>query len=421
MLQQHPLLTREIGYYVTSTLWDETVRCFVPHPLPPVPPLDSNRFFYKYSHAASIVGELKGLTQILPDPEMFIFSYQQKEAVVSSQIEGTQSSLSDILADEKGQTEEKIQDFHETSNYIKSLNHAKQRMEQDGLPLSSRLLCECHAILLSSGRGSDKQPGEFRRSQNWIGGSRPGTAHFVPPPPGHVAACMSDLEKFLNAHRPDAFYDTKGQNNNGQNNNGQNHAINEIIPSGLLRAALAHVQFETIHPFLDGNGRVGRMLILLILIEAGDLDQPILYLSLWFKKHRDEYYRLLSLVRETGEWEIWLEFFLDGVIDTAGEASQSARKILTLFADDRQKIIATGINSPAILKIFDYLRQKIFITASQAAKATELSFPTVNNYLQIMTSLGIVSEFTGKSRDRIYHYTEYFNILKPGTDPLPRY
>ncbi|MCX8506231.1 MAG: Fic family protein [Alphaproteobacteria bacterium] len=406
-MTNRPIPTRQIGYYVDSTSFGEMVRCFIPHPLPPEPALELAVIFSKHSRAASLLGELKALTKILPDPQMFILSYQRKEALVSSQIEGTQSSLSDLLLENEGNTEEKLQDYLETTNYIQSLNHAQTRMTRDGLPLSSKLLCECHEILLSSGRGADKQPGEFRRSQNWIGGSRPGNAHFVPPPPTHVAEAMSDLEKFLNSHRPDAFY-------------GQSTIPSEFSQSSLLRAALTHVQFETIHPYLDGNGRIGRMLILLVLIEAGDLDQPILYLSLWFKKHRDEYYRLLSEMRKTGQWELWLEFFLDGVIDTATEAIESARKIFKLFEDDRKIIHAMEINSTNILKIYEYICRKIFVTATAAAHDTGLSFPTVNNYLQRLQDYGIISEYTGRSRDRVYLYTAYFDILKPGTDPLPK-
>ena len=397
---------RQIGHYIDSTTLGEVVHCFIPYPLPPEPPLELAVLFSKHSRAYALLGELKGLAKILPDPQMFIQSYQRKEALVSSQIEGTQSSLSDILLEYPGTSEERLQDYLETTNYIKSLNHAQTRMTRDGLPLSSKLLSECHEILLSSGRGADKQPGEFRRSQNWIGGTRPGNAHFVPPPPENVAETMSDLEKFLNSHRPEAFY-------------GQSTVPNEISNSSLLRAALTHVQFETIHPYLDGNGRIGRMLILLILIEAGDLDQPILYLSLWFKKHRDEYYRLLSKMRETGQWEIWVEFFLDGVIDTATEAIESARKIFKLFEDDKKIIHDMEINSTSIIKIYEYVCRKIFVTATQTAQDTGLSFPTANNYLQTLQGYGIISEFTGRSRDRVYQYTAYYDILKQGTDPLP--
>ena len=406
-MNERPIPTRKIGYHVDSTIFGETARCFVPYPLPPDPVLDTAFFFDQHSRAADLLGELRGLTLILPDPQMFIQSYQRKEALVSSQIEGTQSSLSDLLLEFEGNTEENINDYQETTNYVKSLNHAQKRMREDGLPISSRLLRECHEILLSSGRGADKNPGEFRRSQNWIGGSRPGNAHFVPPPPENVAETMGQLENFLNSHRPQSFYDQK-QTTHG------------IIHSSLLRAALSHVQFETIHPFLDGNGRIGRILILLILIEAGNIDQPILYLSLWFKKHRDDYYNLLTHVRETGRWEAWIEFFLDGVIHTASEARDTAKKILKLFADDKKRIESESINSATLLSIYEYICRKTFVSATKTAHDIELSFPTVNNYFQTLENLGIISEFTGRSRGRVFVYTEYFALLKPGTDPLPR-
>ena len=277
----------------------EEVRAFVPNSLPPEPPLDLGGARHRLLERATVaLGRLDSITTLLPDPQLFLYAYVRREAVLSSQIEGTQSSLSDLLLFELEEAPGvRFDDVVEVSNYVAALEHGMARL-RGGFPLSNRLIREMHEQLLARGRGSEKQPGEFRRSQNWIGGTRPGHAHFVPPPPSLVDELMSALER--------AFHDPNGH-----------------YPV-LVTAALTHVQFETIHPFLDGNGRIGRLLIPLLLHDAGILQQPLLYLSLYLKQHRDQYYRLLDRVRATGDWESWLDFFLEGVATTATSAVRSA-------------------------------------------------------------------------------------------------
>src|SRR5262245_19622826 len=298
------------GRFHRTTTAGETVQAFVPNPLPPAPPLALDGTLQNALEQALLsLGRLDSVTALLPDPDLFLYSYVRKEAVLSSQIEGTQSSLSDLLLFEmKGAPGAPIDDVREVSNHVAAVSHGVKRL-RGGFPLSNRLLREIHGVLLSHGRGADKDPGHFRRSQNWIGGKRPGTALFVPPPHGEVEDCMASLERFLHDDRPG-------------------------IPV-LLKAGMAHVQFETIHPFLDGNGRVGRLLITFILCNAEVLREPILYLSLYFKQRRDEYYRLLEEVRRTGDWEAWLMFFLDGVQQTADGAVATARRLVNLFHKDR--------------------------------------------------------------------------------------
>ncbi|RLD99788.1 MAG: Fic family protein, partial [Aquificota bacterium] len=283
------------GEYRITVVGGETIRAFVPEPLPPDPPLRFTPQRQQLLERATLaLGRLDSITLLLPDPDIFLYAYVRREALLSSQIEGTQSSLSDLLLFELEEAPGvPFEDVVEVSNYVAALEHGTRRL-QEGFPLCNRLIREMHALLLSRGRGSEKLPGEFRRTQNWIGGTRPGNAYFVPPPPDEVPRCMADLERFLNGEN--APYPT------------------------LVNAALAHVQFETIHPFLDGNGRMGRLLIAFVLHHGGILKRPLLYLSLYFKRHRDEYYRLLDLVRLEGDWEAWLDFFLEGVEQTAQNA-----------------------------------------------------------------------------------------------------
>ncbi len=302
------------GTYVTTSTAGESVRAFVPNPLPPDPPIrltgQDQDLIEKANRA---LGRLDGITTLLPDVSLFLYFYVRKEAVLSSQIEGTQSSFSDLLLHEEDLAPGvPLDDVQEVSNYVAALNHGLKRLREDSFPLSLRLIREVHQVLLAKGRGSDKTPGEFRRSQNWLGGTRPGNARFVPPPPDRVAACMDNLEKFL-------------------------HDQPQRTPV-LIKAALAHVQFETIHPFLDGNGRLGRLLVTLILCAQDALTQPLLYLSLFFKQHRQEYYDRLDAVRLKGDWLGWLRFFLEGVQQTARQATDTAGQILRLFDEDRRKV-----------------------------------------------------------------------------------
>jgi Fic family protein len=379
-------------YYVTQVA-GETIRAFVPHPLPPEPPLVFSAQRQQLLERATLaLGRLDSISLLLPDPDLFLYAYVRREAVLSSQIEGTQSSLAQLLLFELDEAPGvPFDDVVEVSNYVAALTHGLKRL-QDGFPLSNRLIREMHAILLRGGRGSEKAPGEFRRSQNWIGGTRPGNAHFVPPPADHVEACMAALERFL-------------------------HGENNPYPA-LVKAALAHVQFETIHPFLDGNGRIGRLLIAFILHHDRVLSQPLLYLSLFFKQHRSEYYRLLDLVRVEGDWEAWLDFFLEGVEQTANNAVDTAKRLLSLFNRDEQCIRKAQGTTSATLQIFSAFCRRPLISVSEVCQQTGLSFPTVSAAIQRLGRLGIVREITGKRRNRIFAYQAYLDILNEGTEAL---
>jgi Fic family protein len=342
--------------------------------------------------ANQALGRLDGLASFLPDLSLFIYAYVRKEALLSSQIEGTQSSLSDLLLFEDHQVPGvPIGDVQDVSNYVAALNHGLKRI-RDGFPLSLRLIREIHEILLSRGRGSNKEPGEFRRSQNWIGGTRPGNAAFVPPPPELVMECMGQLEMFLHIEEPD-------------------------LPL-LVRAALVHVQFETIHPFLDGNGRLGRLLITFLFCAGGALSEPTLYLSLYFKSHRQAYFDLLTRVRTTGNWEAWLEFFLTGVKETADQAIGSARRIIGLLDADQKKIEALGRAAASVQKIFKYAHTHPILSIAPTAEKTGLTFPTVAAAIEHMRRLGILREITGRQRRRLFAYRAYMDILNEGTEPL---
>ena len=387
----HPHNPR-LGRYITKTYAEGVVRVFVPPPLPPDPPVDLGRLQRPLEQANQNLGRLDGLATVLPDLSLFLYTYVRKEAVLSSQIEGTQSSLSDLLLFENDEVPGvPLNDVQEVSNYVAALNHGMERLRQ-GFPLSLRLIKEIHEILLSKGRGSDKQPGEFRQSQNWIGGTRPGTAAFVPPPPELVMDCMGSLELFLHEDRPD-------------------------LPL-LIRAGLAHVQFETIHPFLDGNGRLGRLLITFLLCAAGVLREPILYLSLYFKQHRQAYYDLLDRVRAKGEWEEWLEFFLAGVRDTAEQAAAAARRIVAVFDEHQRKIEALGRPAASVLRVFKHMQSNPIVSIPNTASAIGISAPTVAKSLDHMRQLGMLREITGRQRHRLFVYDAYLDILNEGTEPI---
>lgn len=379
-----------IGTYVLKNFKDESFRAYVPPPLPPDPPLALQPLLSLLDQANQTLGRLDGLASILPDPSLFIYLYVRKEAVLSSQIEGTQSSFSDLVLFESAESPSvPLEDVREVSNYVAAMNHGLRRLKED-FPLSLRLMREIHGILLSRGRGSEKQPGEFRRSQNWIGGTRPGNAAFVPPPPENVMECMGALEKFLYREHQD-------------------------LPI-LVKAALVHVQFETIHPFLDGNGRLGRLLITFLLCAAGAIREPILYLSLYFKTNRARYYELLDRVRTQGDWETWIEFFLTAVRETAQQAADTYREILALIEGDRHKIEALGRPASSVLRVHQHLQRKPIITIPATAEQLCLSAPTVTKALQHMVKLGLVRETTGKQRHRLFTYHRYLAILNRGTE-----
>jgi Fic family protein len=379
------------GRYEIAEIGGETIRAFVPRPLPPDPPLELNEQRQRLLERATLaLGRLDSVTLLLPDPHLFLYAYVRREAVLSSQIEGTQSSLAQLLLFELEESPGvPLDDVVEVSNYVAALEHGLRRLKE-GFPLSNRLIREMHAVLLSRGRGSEKSPGEFRRSQNWIGGTRPGNAHFVPPPPQYVQDCMSDLERFL-------------------------HNEGNPYPA-LIKAALAHVQFETIHPFLDGNGRIGRLLIAFILHNDGLLSQPLLYLSLYFKQHRSKYYRLLDVVRTEGDWEAWLDFFLEGVEQTASNAVETAKRLLSLFQKDEQVIQKAGRSTSTLLRVFRVLCERPLVTVNQVCERSGLSFPAVSHAMAALARLGIVREVTGQRRNRIFAYNEYLNILNEGTE-----
>ncbi len=379
------------GSYIQTSTQGERVDAFVPRSLPPNPALvwDGN-LATLLSEASSSLGRLDGSARVLPNRELLIDAYVKKEAVLSSQIEGTKSSMSDLYRYEHDERVPSGSDVVEVSNYVLAMEHGIERL-RGGFPLSNRLIREIHEVLMSKGVGVNKTPGEFRRSQVWIGGTRPGNAEFVPPPHTYVPDCMGDLEMFL-------------------------HATDDGIPP-LVRAALTHVQFETIHPFLDGNGRVGRLLITFLLINAGILDEPVLYLSLYLKTHRHRYYQLLDESgRRTGDWEAWLTFFLEGVIETADNAYQTTDRLGRMFDDDRALIEGSGRRAVSGSKVFGELRKRPEITVSQAAAATGLSFPGASSALNLLRELDIVREVTGKSARRVYRYSRYLEILEEGVD-----
>ena len=369
------------------------MRAFLPPPLPPIPPLDLDAKRHDLLEKANrSLGRLDGVSTLFPDPALFLYMYVRKEALLSSQIEGTQSSLSDLLLFESDELPGvPIDDVEEVSCYVAAMNHGLDRL-RGGFPLSLRLIKEIHKIMLSSGRGSKKAPGEFRTSQNWIGGTRPGKAKFVPPPPHRVIECMGLLEKFLHD--------------------------DPVKTPLLIKAALAHVQFETIHPFLDGNGRVGRLLITLLLCAQGALAQPMLYLSLHFKQHRDKYYELLQRVRIKGAWEDWLDFFLLGVIDTTDQAVRAAQHILELFRDDRARIEKLGRAAASALRLHHAFQERAVLSIPGAAKRVGVSQPTITSAMTHLTGLGIVRETTGRKRRKLYVYDAYLKILGEGAEPI---
>ena len=378
----------EIGRYEVTRVENETVRAFVPNPLPPEPPLRMDGTLQQVLEQATLaVGRLDSVTALLSDPDIFIYSYVRKEAVLSGQIEGTRSTLSDLLAFELGQTPAVPRDdVTEVSNYVAAMSHGLDRLA-GGFPLSNRLIREMHNILLSSGRGSRQRPGEFRVSQNWIGGTRPGNARFVPPLAIAVHDCMGALERFL-------------------------HATDDGLPI-LVRAGLAHAQFETIHPFLDGNGRMGRLLIALLFAEKGVLTHPLLYISLFLREHRDEYFELLSQLRHTGDWEAWLAFFLEGVRSTAEDAVETANRLNRLFEEDRARIEQqAGRRANSALRVFDVLRERLVIDVPTARDQASLSFPTVSAAMDLLVGMGIAVETTGRASYRQYVYRDYAALLR---------
>ena len=384
----------DTGRYQITNHSGEQVRAYIPAPLPPDPPIAMDGPLQQALEAASLaLGRLDSISVLLPEPALFIYTYVRKEALLSSQIEGTQSSLSELLMFENDQVRRvPLDDVTEVSNYVAALEHGLTRL-REGFPLSNRLIREIHGVLLSRGHGSDRDPGEFRRSQNWIGGSRPGNAAFVPPPHTELTGCMGALERFL-------------------------HARDDGLPV-LARAGMAHVQFETIHPFLDGNGRVGRLLVILLLYHYGALREPTLYLSLYLKRNRSTYYDLLQHVRMTGDWEEWLVFFFEGVRETSEGAVSACQQLLAIFEEDRGVVQESGgRRANSALRVHQSLMSRPISSLTDVSKATGLAFPTASAGMRLLVELGIASEITGQPRNRIFSYNRYIAILNEGTEPL---
>ena len=391
-----PGVSDRAGNFRRVSAGGETFYSFHPKPLPPSPPLAIEPNAQELLDTANqALGRLDGITLLLPDPDQFLYSYIRKEAVLSSQIEGTQSSLSDLLLFEYDEAPGvPVADTRETYNYIRAMNHGIDRL-RDGFPLSLRLFKQIHGLLLASGRGAERAPGEFRSTQNWIGGARPGNARYVPPPAHEVLPAMGALEKFLH-----------------------NDPVKTPI---LVKAALSHAQFETIHPFLDGNGRVGRLLITLLLCaeEQQVMSRPLLYLSLYLKRNRDEYYTHLQRIRTHGEWEVWLRFFLEGVKEVAESATETTRRLLALVDEDRHAIHALGRASGSAVRLHELLIRQIVFRIPEAARELSLSEVTVASTAAHLERLGILREVTGRKRNKLFAYSKYLDVLAEGTAVQP--
>lgn len=384
-------MPRCTGTYRQQTAGGETVRAFIPHPLPPVnPPLVIEGELLDRHVAATIALErLSVATLTVPSQTWFLYGFVRKEAVVSSQIEGTQATLEDVVQFEATQVSDRIDDVEEICNYVAALEYARDELRRPtGLPLSSRLLCRVHERLMRGVRGADRQPGVVRTSQNWIGGTRPGNAAFVPPPPDVVPGALSALDRWI-------------------------HAPSELPP--LVRAGLAHVQFETIHPFLDGNGRVGRMLVTLLVEHWQLLDNPLLYLSLALKRHRDEYYRCLGRVRTEGDWEGWIAFFLDCVKEAADDAVVAARQVFQLLHSDRAQLATHAKATVSAIRLLDLLPEHPIVSRAMASELLQVSKPTAIKAIEVLRDAGILVERTGRQRDQVYGYQSYLKLLSDDT------
>jgi len=385
-------MPRITGTYTTTAVAGERVRAFIPHPLPPRKPklTFDNILDDRLVYAGAAIRRLSVAADMVPSADWFLYGFVRKEAVISSQIEGTQATLRDVLTFEAIDESSNPDDVEEVCNYVAALTHArKQLASKQGLPLSTRLLCEAHKRLMKGARGANKQPGKLRRSQNWIGGSRPGTARFVPPPANVVPSAMAALDEWI-------------------------HGDDSLPP--LVRAGLAHVQFETIHPFLDGNGRIGRLLVALLIEHWGLLDSPVLYLSLALKRRQAEYYERLSAVRTDGDWEGWTQFFLECVGEAADDGVGVAQKLFALLNDDRRKLLAAdGVTIPAI-QLLELLPTHPMVTLPRVLTLLDVSKPTGSKAIAMLREAGILRETTGKKRDRVYAYHNYLQILTKDTD-----
>lgn len=380
-------MTRTTGSYRVSSFGGETVRAFVPAALPPTnPPLVlDGPLTALNAAAAAAVGKLDVAAAMVPSAQWFLYGFVRKEAVVSSEIEGTQATLQDVVTYEATKQSQHPDDVRDVCNYVDALTFARKEIASPkGLPLGTRLLCEVHRRLMRGVRGADKMPGEIRRSQNWIGGTRPRNALFVPPPPEVVPDLMTQLDTWL-------------------------HSADALPP--LIKAGLAHVQFETIHPFLDGNGRIGRLLITLLLEHWGLLKSPMLYLSLAIKRRQQAYYENLTRVRNGGDWEGWTAFYLDCVREAADDGVRVAEQIFSLLAKDRSRLIARdNVTVPAV-RLLDLLPSRPVVTLPLATALLRVSTPTAIKAIAVLVELGILRETSGKRRDRVYAYQKYVDLL----------
>lgn len=383
---------RVTGEYDKTSAAGEVVQAFVPFPLPPDQPklvLDAELIALLDLAEKKLV-HLDLASRMLPSLDWFIYAYVRKEAVTSSQIEGTQATLIDLLSFEAEGELKQNDDIDEVCNYLHALKYARRLLQdKNGLPLSMRLLNETHKRLMKGVRGHNKQPGEIRRSQNWIGGSRPGLAAFVPPPSQRLPKLLSDLERYIHQ--------------------------NEDLPP-LIRLGLIHVQFETIHPYLDGNGRIGRLLITLATEHWQLLNEPLLYLSLYFKKHRNEYYDLLGAVRRNGDWEAWLKFFLKGVAEIALDAVTLIKDLSHIVQAGRYKVLAEDSSTIFTAQLFEMLPTHPMVTMTQVVNLLKTTKPTALKCIGTLVKLGILKEITGRKRDRCYSYAAYLDKLKVGTE-----
>lgn len=377
---------RQTGTYAISTTLGEAVTAFVPHALPPQAPALGAASWAGHHKAELALARLSGVSGLVPSLDWLIYSAIRKEALLTSQIEGTQATLTDLFDDEAGLMVANTDDVEEVTNYLRAFRFVSEQLQDPkGLPISVRLLCMAHQHLLDGARGHGKQPGELRKSQNWIGGTRPGNAAFVPPPPEHVAPLLAGLEKFIHDPQP-------------------------TLPP-LVRIALVHAQFETIHPFLDGNGRIGRLLIAALLQEWGLLPQPLMYLSAYLKQHQLEYYRRLSAIRTDGDWEGWVAFFLEGVEVAATQAERGIVALASQLAGDRRSLLASPKASPMCYRLFEALPMMPRFTIEMARQRLGTSFPTATAAVRLLESLGIIKELTGQKKNRSYSYQAYIDLM----------
>ena len=378
---------RTTGTYVTTTTLGEAVQAFVPHALPPAdPPLAADSYTATNHRAEMALARLGGVAGLVPSVDWLLYSAIRKEALLTSQIEGTQATLTDLFDDEAGQVLANTADVEEVTNYLRAFRLVRDNLRSEaGLPISVRLLCDAHRLLLDGARGAGKQPGELRRSQNWIGGARPGRAAFVPPPPDQVPGLLADLERFIHDPAP-------------------------ALPP-LVRVALVHVQFETIHPFLDGNGRIGRLLIAALLEQWGLLPEPLVYLSGYLKQHQAEYYRRLSAVRTEGDWEGWIGFLLDGVETAATDAERGIVAMASLINADRKRLLAAPRVGAVALRLFELLPLMPRFTIEQARQKLDTTFPTATAAVKLLHDLGMLTELTGQKKNRLFSYAAYVELL----------